>query len=442
STPELVIFLVRRHFGRARESVAHIEKPRDGGDVPDVALGKFMRAPRLAVFLAACPGLDRELPRKIQHRARAGIELRRAVIRDDGFGERRIAGEFPHRGAMRDEAIVAMIGGGNRDGDQFTLQFRQARWREHQIVRHRDKGFQLRKIEFVGLQNVRDEAEFFLAFREIGLHGRIELYRRKIERNHFFFIVSHGYPRFCRNGLRAPASAYQREKTAGTAISTTRLSGARLDDVSAPSRFLREAMLRGRMDDIAATNEDQRARHALIAETARISEKSNRVPAGFVAALFSRVSHEDIVAYTAEDIAALAEAGFEFLQSRSMAGPKIRLFNPLRPAKGALSHVTDIEMLNDDMPFLLDSVMGEIGAHNLEVRLVAHPILSITRDQDGKLKSWKADSKREEKRESFIHIHVERIDESQFKAISNALDSLLAELRIAVNDWQKMLDRV
>lgn len=196
------------------------------------------------------------------------------------------------------------------------------------------------------------------------------------------------------------------------------------------------------MDDLAATNEDQRARHALIAETARISGKSSRVPAGFAAALFSRVSHEDIAAYTAEDLAALAEAGFEFLQTRAAAGPKIRLSNPLKPAKGALERVTVIELLNDDMPFLLDSVMGEIGAHNLEVRLVAHPILSITRDGDGKLKSWKADSKREDRRESFIHIHVERIDESQFKVISKTLDSLLAELRIAVGDWQKMLDRV
>ena len=196
------------------------------------------------------------------------------------------------------------------------------------------------------------------------------------------------------------------------------------------------------MDDIALAGEDQRTSHDLIDEAARIPEKSGKVPAGFVSALFSRASHEDLAAYQPEDLAALAQASFEFLQTRRDAGAKIKLSNPAPAGKKPLERITVIEIANDDMPFLLDSVMGEITAHNLNVQLVAHPIFSVTRDGDGKLTAWKPSTgKSDARRESFIHIHVERIDESRFPAIAEGLQSLLADLRVCVADWRKMLDR-
>ena len=43
--------------------------------------------------------------------------------------------------------------------------------------------------------------------------------------------------------------------------------------------------------------------------------------------------------------------------------------------------MTVIEIVNDDMPFLVDSVMGELAERRLEVRLVAHPVLGVARDR-------------------------------------------------------------
>src|SRR5581483_3240267 len=144
------------------------------------------------------------------------------------------------------------------------------------------------------------------------------------------------------------------------------------------------------MDDMPATRDEQRARRDLIDQAARVSEHAGKVPAGFVAALFSHASHEDLAAYRPEDLAALAQASFDFWQTRTNVGAKIRLSNPAPAGEEPLQRITVIEAVNDDMPFLLDSVMGEVGARNLNVRLVAHPILSVARDNDGRLISWKA----------------------------------------------------
>ena len=59
----------------------------------------------------------------------------------------------------------------------------------------------------------------------------------------------------------------------------------------------------------------------------------------------------------------------------------------LRHAELDASHasVTVIEIANDDMPFLVDSVMGELAEHRLAVRLVAHPVL---RREAARAASW------------------------------------------------------
>ena len=44
-----------------------------------------------------------------------------------------------------------------------------------------------------------------------------------------------------------------------------------------------------------------------------------------------------------------------------------------------------LEIVNDDMPFLVDSVMAALAARNLSIRLVVHPIFAVVRDASGKL---------------------------------------------------------
>src|SRR5215470_3087334 len=66
-----VINAVRPHVGRRGEAVGHVVEGGDRGDVPDVTIAEADAAQRGAVLLLDLPRLDRQLDRKIEHRALA-----------------------------------------------------------------------------------------------------------------------------------------------------------------------------------------------------------------------------------------------------------------------------------------------------------------------------------------------------------------------------------
>jgi glutamate dehydrogenase len=165
----------------------------------------------------------------------------------------------------------------------------------------------------------------------------------------------------------------------------------------------------------------------------------------FTSLLFGHVAPEDLSAYAAAEIAALVRDAYGFLAVRKPGEPKLRFESPPTSAGDHLKTISVIEIVNDDMPFLVDSVMGELAERNLEVRLVAHPILAVERDgKSGKLAAPPREGSREDaRRESFIHIHTERVEDGERRAeILTALEQVLAEVRVCVQDWQPMVTRV
>jgi glutamate dehydrogenase len=115
-----------------------------------------------------------------------------------------------------------------------------------------------------------------------------------------------------------------------------------------------------------------RRRRGLVGEMRRRGRRKS-----LPALLFGRVAHEDLVNYTAEEIAALdAREPGHLWPSASPALRKSAAIRRTLPRANALKSVSVIEIVNDDMPFLVDSVMGELTERGLDVRLVAHPILA------------------------------------------------------------------
>ena len=102
--------------------------------------------------------------------------------------------------------------------------------------------------------------------------------------------------------------------------------------------------------------------------------------------------------------------------------------------------MTVVEIVNDDMPFLVDSVMGEIAERKPEIRLVAHPVFGVRRTGT-KLSAIDAPSAAET-RESFIHIHLAPIADDTCGELTRALQTVLDEVRLAVLDWRAMRERV
>ncbi|MCK5495992.1 MAG: NAD-glutamate dehydrogenase, partial [Hyphomicrobiaceae bacterium] len=157
-------------------------------------------------------------------------------------------------------------------------------------------------------------------------------------------------------------------------------------------------------------------------------------------------SHDnDFDGFSPGAVGELMRSAWEFAVKRKPGSHNLRVYNPGDDA-GPLSGVTIIEVLNEDMPFLVDSIMGEIQERGLHVQLVLHPVLKVTRDSKYKLKSLAVGRSRaseKEIKESYIHVQVDRIqDEAQRTDLEKTLVAILGDVRTVVTDWRPMLQRL
>ena len=191
----------------------------------------------------------------------------------------------------------------------------------------------------------------------------------------------------------------------------------------------------------SGSGEDNAAR-AVIAQAGTIlSGRRPDVPATFIEQLYGRAVPEDVAHYAPDDLAALAERAYDFIADRTSGVPKIRCETIELKASGDRNRVTVFEIINDDMPFLVDSVMAELAERKLDVRLVAHPMFGIKR-AGSKLVSLGL-PENASARESFIQIHLAPIaDQAGRDELLRALETVLGEVRLAVQDWRPMIDRV
>ncbi|SFS12346.1 NAD-glutamate dehydrogenase domain-containing protein [Sphingomonas jatrophae] len=97
-----------------------------------------------------------------------------------------------------------------------------------------------------------------------------------------------------------------------------------------------------------------------------------------------------------------------------------------------------IAVVNDDMPFLVDSVAAAIGAHGLAIERLLHPVLAVRRDEEGRLIELLPADDAGARRESLIYLEVERADARLRRDLEGALASVLEDVRRAVGDWPHM----
>jgi glutamate dehydrogenase len=219
-------------------------------------------------------------------------------------------------------------------------------------------------------------------------------------------------------------------------------TGTSLDDRSAPGAA--GSPSQAAVEPSIVNAEERVARVLLPKAGAILREHAPDAPVDFAARLFAGAAAEDLVRYEAAELAEIAAESWRFLAERKPRTAKIRV-TTAPPADGPrLKDVSVIELVNDDMPFLVDSVMGELTQRGLEAHLLVHPLFRVARDPAGALISLASGADTAApSRESIIQIHVDRIDDEAAKtALVDALAGVLADVRLAIEDWRPMLDRV
>src|SRR5690606_3536196 len=102
---------------------------------------------------------------------------------------------------------------------------------------------------------------------------------------------------------------------------------------------------------------------------------------------------------------------------------------------------TIVEMVNDDMPFLVDSTSMALAKHGYAVHLTIHPIFKVIRDKRGELEQIVAPHEDlvGAQQESFIRVEIDReTSMSDIAALEAELAAYMDDVRAAVEDWAAM----
>jgi glutamate dehydrogenase len=158
----------------------------------------------------------------------------------------------------------------------------------------------------------------------------------------------------------------------------------------------------------------------------------------FIRSFYANVAPDDLRGETLDDLFGAALSLWSFGLQRPPGAAKVRVYNPRLGDHGWHSPHTVIEAVNDDMPFLVDSVTAALNRLDLTVHLVIHPILRVERDAAGRLAD--AESGRPE---SYMHVRIsEQSDPALLEAIRKDLETVLANVRAAVGDWRAMRAKI
>ena len=180
---------------------------------------------------------------------------------------------------------------------------------------------------------------------------------------------------------------------------------------------------------------------ALIDKVATAKAKGG-VDERFVRTFYKNVPPDDILQRPPAALIAAAEALWQFMAERRPGKAKIQILSPVDKANAWTQGRTIVQIVNDDMPFLVDSVTACLNALELVVHLVIHPVVPVVRAGGGKLIAIDEASP-DALSESIMQIEIAgRADAALQKKITTDLEAVLGDVRAAVVDWEAMTKKV
>jgi len=166
----------------------------------------------------------------------------------------------------------------------------------------------------------------------------------------------------------------------------------------------------------------------------------------FVRHFYANVPPDDLVNTPDEQLYGAALAMWQAARRRQPGAATVRVYTPRVEQAGWHAQRTIVEIVNDDMPFLVDSVTAELHRQGLTVHLVIHPVLPILRDAAGEVTGLYepgTDAPVGARPESLMHVQLNPVgDPAAQERIRAGLEGVLADVRAAVEDWRTIGSRV
>ncbi|MFP1626833.1 NAD-glutamate dehydrogenase [Streptomyces sp. 5K101] len=206
------------------------------------------------------------------------------------------------------------------------------------------------------------------------------------------------------------------------------------------------------------------AKAELLARAARVAENSpagGHLPTGaeqgkrpdrdtvlsFLQRYYLHTAPEDLTDRDPVDVFGAALSHYRLAENRPQGTANVRVHTPTVEENGWTCSHSVVEVVTDDMPFLVDSVTNELSRQGRGIHVVIHPQVVVRRDVTGKLievLTTEASAKglpHDALVESWIHVEIDReTDRADLKQITADLLRVLSDVREAVEDWEKMRD--
>jgi len=147
---------------------------------------------------------------------------------------------------------------------------------------------------------------------------------------------------------------------------------------------------------------------------------------GFFESLTRNAAAEDLARYAPEELMALARLAYDRAAAREAGSTLVALIDPSDAAKDVAPKDSVLLAVNDDAPFLFDSLMGEVVAQGIAPRAVFHPIATIKGEPV-----------------SIIILAMDPLaTQERREALVCGAEAVFAQVRVAVRDWRAMQERL
>ncbi|MFD5232538.1 NAD-glutamate dehydrogenase [Streptomyces qaidamensis] len=166
----------------------------------------------------------------------------------------------------------------------------------------------------------------------------------------------------------------------------------------------------------------------------------------FLQRYYLHTAPEDLTDRDPVDVFGAAVSHYRLAENRPQGTANVRVHTPTVEENGWTCSHSVVEVVTDDMPFLVDSVTNELTRQGRGIHVVIHPQFVVRRDVTGKLievlsTPATGDLPHDAHVESWIHVEIDReTDRADLKQITADLLRVLSDAREAVEDWGKMRD--
>lgn len=169
------------------------------------------------------------------------------------------------------------------------------------------------------------------------------------------------------------------------------------------------------------------------------------ISARFIRSYYSPVAAEDLLARQTEDLYGAALAHWKLAQQRRPGIPLLRVYNPHYENHGWQSPHTVVEIITDDMPFLVDSLSMELLRQDYTIHFIIHPVLRMLRDSDGLLRDFLSNNgtRKDAVSEAVMRFEItHQSDDEALEKLRRQLARVLNDVRAVVQDWGGMRARI